>query len=134
MADIFSKQKRRELMAKVKNKDTDIELIIRKRLWQQGYRYRVNYKIAGSPDIAFPTKKVAIFCDGDFWHGKNYKKERSSYKKFWKEKIAVNIKRDRKVNRRLAKEGWKVLRFWKSEIHKEPDKCVERIVRALGET
>lgn len=118
-------------MAKVKNKDTNIELIIRKRLWRLGCRYRVNYKIAGSPDIAFPGKKVAIFCDGDFWHGKNYKKEHSGYKKFWKEKIAVNIERDKRVDRKLKNEDWKVLRFWKSEILKEPDKCVEKIVSAL---
>lgn len=132
MVDIFSPQKRQELMSKVRNKDTDIELLLRRKLWSLGYRYRVNYKVFGRPDIAFPRRKVAIFCDGDFWHGRSYKKDKGGYKKFWREKIADNIKRDKKVNRRLKKEGWTVLRFWKTEILGDVDRCVEKIITHLS--
>lgn len=131
MVDIFPAKQRRELMSKVKNKDTDIELILRKRLWASGYRYRANYKTFGSPDIAFPGKKIAVFCDGDFWHGRNYWEEKSRYKKFWRDKIITNIKRDRKVNKRLRKEGWIILRFWKTEILKNPEQCVKKIAKYL---
>jgi DNA mismatch endonuclease (patch repair protein) len=127
MTDRISIKKRREIMAKVKSKNTDIELILRKLLWNSGYRYRTNYKIFGKPDIAFPKQKIAIFCDGDFWHGKNYEKEKKRYKKFWAEKIYSNIKRDEKVNKELKKAGWKVIRFWKTDILKNPDKCVKKI-------
>lgn len=131
MTDIFSTQKRSELMAKVKNKDTDIELILRKKLWASGLRYKVNYKIFGKPDIVFPKEKVAVFCDGDFWHGRHYKKEKKNYKKFWLDKIATNIKRDKDVNNKLKREGWKVLRFWKTEILRNSDKCIETIKSSL---
>jgi len=127
MADIFSLQKRRDLMSRVKSKNTDIELILRQRLWAAGHRYRIHYKILGKPDIVFPKQKIAIFCDGDFWHGKNYKKEKKNYKKFWLDKIASNIKRDKKVNRELKKNHWKVVRFWKTDILKFPDKCLRAI-------
>ena len=133
MVDVFTQEKRKELMSKVKNKNTDIELKLRKKLWEQGCRYRVNYKVFGNPDIAFPGKRLAIFCDGDFWHGRNYKKEKSNYKKFWVDKIAANIERDKVVNKRLKKEGWRVLRFWKTEILRHSDECVEKIASYLKE-
>lgn len=131
MTDRFSIEKRGELMSKVKSKNTDIELVLRKRLWKLGYRYRANYKVTGSPDIAFPSKKIAVFCDGDFWHGRNYKQEKGKYKKFWKDKIATNIKRDKMVNKHLKQEGWRVIRFWKTEILKDTEKCVDRVLRDL---
>ncbi len=127
MTDRISVEKRRKIMAKVKSKDTNIEVIVRKLLWSSGYRYRINYKIFGKPDIVFPKQKIAIFCDGDFWHGKNYRKEKKVYKEFWKDKILTNIKRDKKVNRTLRKNNWKVVRFWKTDILKNPDKCLKII-------
>lgn len=131
MADILSQEKRNKLMARVKNKNTNIELILRKRFWAKGIRYRINYKIFGSPDIAFPRYKVAVFCDGDFWHGRKYKSDKIKYKPFWQDKIAVNIKRDRRVNMRLKAEGWNVIRFWKTDILKKPDACVKKILKYL---
>lgn len=130
--DYMDITKRQKLMSRVKNKNTDIELTLRRKLWNLGYRYKVNYKIFGRPDIAFPSKKIAIFCDGDFWHGKNFKAEKVKYKKFWQEKILKNIKRDEEVGERLESEGWTVLRFWKSEILENPDKCILEITRALA--
>lgn len=114
-------------MAKVKSRDTNIELILRKLLWSAGYRFRVNYKLFGKPDIAFPKQKLAVFCDGDFWHGRNYRKEKKRYKKFWKEKIATNIKRDKTVNKKLEQMGWQVLRFWKTDILERPEDCIRKI-------
>jgi DNA mismatch endonuclease (patch repair protein) len=133
MADIFTKEKRRELMKKVRNKNTDIELILRKALFKKGLRFRVKNKLFGKPDIIFPSKKVAIFCDGDFWHGKNFKKEGEGYKIFWKNKIKTNIERDSLVNKTLKKNGWKVLRFWKAEIIKNPNECAEKIRNVIIE-
>lgn len=127
MADIFTKEKRSEIMRKVRNKDTNIELILRKELFRKGYRFRVRNSLVGKPDIIFPRQKVAIFCDGDFWHGRNYQKEKKNYKLFWIEKIQINIQRDVKVNKKLKKEGWQVIRFWKSQILKNPENCVKEI-------
>ncbi len=131
MSDIFPKSKRSEIMRRVKNRNTDIELIIRKGLFKRGYRYKLNGNLFGKPDIVFPGKKIAIFCDGDFWHGKNYRKEKKNYKSFWKEKILVNIDRDKEVNKVLKKQGWKVLRFWKTEILKNPEKCIGDIEKFI---
>lgn len=129
--DTLTVEQRSALMRKVKNKNTNIELILRKELFKAGYRFRIKSKVFGKPDIVFQNKKVAIFCDGDFWHGKNYKKEKSNYKQFWISKIDTNIKRDRLVNKKLKNDGWTVLRFWKTEILKSPDKCLEQIDQVL---
>jgi len=131
MTDIFDQNKRKEIMSKVKNKDTDIEMIIRRLLYSKGYRYRVKNKLFGRPDIVFKKYKVAVFCDGDFWHGKNFKKEKKGYKKFWVDKIAGNIKRDSKVNEVLKKEGWKVIRLWKTDILKQSEKSVAKIINKI---
>ncbi len=131
MTDIFTRKKRSEIMSLVKNKNTDIELILRKKLWANGFRFRTNYSILGKPDIVLSKFKTAIFCDGDFWHGRKYKKEGIKYKKFWKNKIETNIKRDKSVNKELKKLGWTVIRFWKSQILKNPDKCVDNITKRI---
>jgi len=127
MSDIFSVKKRSEIMRKVRNKNTNIELILRKALFKDGVRFRVKNKLFGKPDIIISEEKIAIFCDGDFWHGRNFRKEADGYKDFWKEKIRTNIERDILVNKTLEKEGWRVLRFWKTEILKDLDKCVDKV-------
>ena len=129
--DIFTKEKRSEIMRSVKNKNTNIELLLRKALFKRGYRYKVKNSLFGKPDFIFSTQKVAVFCDGDFWHGKNYRKENKNYKKFWKEKIKLNMKRDIAVNSKLEKEGWTVLRFWKTDILKNLLKCADQIGKTL---
>lgn len=125
--DRISVKKRKELMAKVKNKDTDIELMLGAALCTSGIKFSKNFSLLGKPDIVILENKIAVFCDGDFWHGKNYKKEKDSYNDFWKEKIKANIDRDRKVNKELKKEGWKVLRFWETDIYSDPGYCVAKI-------
>ena len=107
-------------MRQVKNKDSEIELLLRNELWKRGYRYRKNVKsIFGHPDIAFIGKKVVVFCDSEFWHGfdwENKKNEIKSRQDFWIPKIERNIQRDNEVNNKLCAEGWLVLRFWGKEI------------------
>ncbi len=127
MTDIFTEEKRSELMRKVRNRNTNIELLLRRALFKKGYRFRLRSKLFGKPDVVFTSQKLAIFCDGDFWHGKNFRKERKNYKEFWVNKIKTNIRRDKLVNKTLRSEGWTVLRFWKTDILKSLKKCVEII-------
>ena len=133
--DKFSKEKRSKIMSSIKSKDSKIEIMLRKALWKRGYRYRINYpEVIGKPDIVFVKKKVAIFCDGEFWHGYDWEKRKyeiKSNQKFWHEKIEKNIKRDEDVNISLNKQGWKVIRFWGKDIEKNLPKCIETIEDAL---
>lgn len=134
--DRLTKEQRHKNMSAVKNKDSKIEKTLRKILWDNGYRYRKNCsKIYGKPDLAFTGKKVAIFCDSEFWHGylwqENKDKIRSN-RDFWIKKIERNMERDKEVNETLKKDGWIVLRFWGNDILKNTRKCFETIVAALG--
>jgi DNA mismatch endonuclease Vsr len=130
-----TEQRRRNMQA-VKNKDSKIEITLRKALWRKGIRYRKNYnKVIGKPDIAMVGKKVAVFCDSEFWHGKNWEKKKQtihSNRDFWINKIERNMERDIEVNESLTSEGWKVLRFWGKDIMKDTAGCIEKIVRVLG--
>ena len=124
-------------MSRVKNKDSAIEVALRKELWSRGLRYRKNVKtVFGKPDIVFVGKKVAVFCDSEFWHGYNWEvkqDEIKSHRDFWIPKIERNIERDKEVNAALEAEGWKVLRFWGDEIKKDVKACADLIVAALKE-
>lgn len=125
-------------MKQVKNKDSDIELMLRKELWKRGLRYRKNVSgITGKPDIVFKRKKVAVFCDSEFWHGydwENRKEDFKSNKEFWISKIERNIERDKEVNKTLEGEGWIVLRFWGRDIKKRCKECADEIQKVLEET
>ena len=120
---------RSENMKRIKSKDTSIEIILRKALWEKGYRYRKNCKdVIGKPDLCFKGKKLAVFCDSEFWHGKYFMEGKyipKTNRKFWIEKLKKNIERDKTVNMKLKENGWTVLRFWESDIRKNTDKCVE---------
>ena len=133
--DNHTPEQRKKNMKAIKNKDSKIEVLLRKELWARGLRYRKNVKsVYGHPDIVFIGKKVAVFCDGEFWHGydwDNKKKEIQSNQEFWIPKIERNIDRDKEVNERLKSEGWTVLRFWGNEILKDADSCVETIQKRL---
>ena len=124
-------------MQQVKNKDSEIEILLRKALWQKGYRYRKNVSgIYGHPDIAFISKKVAIFCDSEFWHGydwENRKKDFRTNREFWIAKIERNIVRDKEVNDFLNNNGWVVIRFWGKEIKKDLQSCVQKIEETIKE-
>lgn len=124
-------------MRRVKNKDSDIELALRRELWSRGIRYRKNVNgIIGKPDIVFVSKKVAVFCDSEFWHGFNWderKKDFKSNQDFWIPKIERNIQRDLEVNEQLKAMGWTVLRFWGRDIKKNCSECADSIERVLRE-
>ena len=121
-------------MRQVKNKDSAIELALRKELWSRGLRYRKNVKtVYGKPDIAFIGKKIAVFCDSEFWHGYDWeerKKDFKSHQEFWIPKIERNMERDREVTAKLEAEGWTVLRFWGKQIKKNLSVCADIIQKA----
>ena len=130
-------EQRHKNMQAIKNKDTKIEIQLRKEVWSRGIRYRKNVKdVFGKPDIVFKSKKIAVFCDSEFWHGYNWKEKQDeikSHRDFWIPKIEKNIKRDKEVNAALEAEGWMVLRFWGNEIKKNVEACADLIVAALKE-
>ena len=138
--DKHTPEQRRKNMRAVKNKDSQIELLLRKELWNRGLHYRKNVnRIYGKPDIAFIGKKIAVFCDSEFWHGYNWeerKKDFKSHQEFWIPKIERNMHRDKEVTERLQSEGWTVLRFWGNDIKKNVSRCadiIEAQVRAAQE-
>ena len=124
-------------MSRVKNKDSQIEKMLRKELWRRGLRYQKNVNgIVGKPDIVFKGKKVAVFCDSEFWHGFNWeerKKDFKSHQDFWIAKIERNIQRDKEVNDQLKAMGWTVIRFWGNEIKKHCSQCADIIENTLKE-
>ena len=137
--DDLTKEQRKKTMSLIRSKDTQIEIMLRKALWKKGYRYRKNVNtIFGKPDIVLPKYKIAIFCDSEFFHGKGWdqlsarilKGDNSSY---WYSKIQRNINRDMEVDRTLRGEGWKVIRFWGSDIKKNLAECVRTVDEAVQE-
>ena len=135
--DKHTPEQRHKNMQAIKNKDSEIELLLRKELWNRGLRYRKNCnKVFGHPDIVFIGKKIAVFCDSEFWHGYNWetkKEEIKSNRDFWIPKIERNIQRDIEVNQKLQNEGWLVIRFWGKEIKKDVSACADLVVKRLEE-
>lgn len=136
--DKLTPEQRKKNMRSIKGKDTSIEMILRKALWKKGYHYgRKNYKnLPGTPDIALTKYKIAIFCDGEFFHGKDWELLKNKLKKsnngeFWIKKISRNRERDDEINKRLSFEGWTVLRFWGEDIKKHTDECVKIIEETI---
>lgn len=122
-------------MKAVKNSGSKIETMLQKELWHRGLRYRKNVKsIYGKPDIAFIGKKIAVFCDSEFFHGydwENKQKEIKSNRDFWIPKIERNIQRDIEVTEKLTSDGWTVLRFWGNDIKKNLQACADEIERVV---
>ncbi|ANU45989.1 very short patch repair endonuclease [Enterocloster clostridioformis] len=137
--DNLTKEQRRKNMQRIKAKDTSIEVKLRKSLWNKGYRYRKNYdRLPGKPDIVLTKYKIAIFCDSEFFHGKDWevlrpRLEKSNNSQYWINKISRNRERDDEINKRLLFEGWTVIRFWGKEISKNVDECVRVIEEAIFE-
>ena len=123
-------------MRKIKAKNTTPEIILRKALWNEGIRYRKENKgITGNPDIAIKKYKLAIFIDGEFWHGYKWQEKKrkiKSNREYWIKKIEKNIARDKKNNLLLKEQDWIVLRFWEHEIKKELNKCVNKVKNAIA--
>lgn len=139
MTDVFSKAKRSEVMSLIRSTNTRPEIAFRKLisslLYPLGYRYRLHYwKLPGKPDVVFVRKKVAIFVDGSFWHGHRLRKGQTNLsREYWLPKIKRNMLRDKSVNRKLRKMGWKVVRVWEHDVRKRPEKILGAVMRSLGE-
>ena len=122
-------------MANVHLKEGKAEVALAKELWRRGFRYRKNYrKLPGSPDIAVLKYHIAIFVDGEVWHGKDWEQKQlrlKSNQEYWKEKIEENIARDRRNDSLLTEMGWKPIHFWEKEVNKSLQSCVDSIMRAI---
>ena len=136
--DVLTPEQRYKAMKNIKSKDTSIEIQLRKALWHKGYRYRKNYKILpGTPDIALTKYKIAVFCDSDFFHGKDWyqilkpRLEKGSNPEYWIKKIERNMERDSKNDKALLFLGWTVIHFWGSEIQKNIEECVKVIEESI---
>lgn len=129
--DRLTPEQRHRNMQSIRSKDTQIEVLLRKELWRRGLRYRKNAKnIFGHPDVAFVGKKIAVFCDSEFWHGYDWENKKLNIKSnqsFWYAKIERNMARDEEVNNKLRTQGWIVLRFWGEEIKKNVAQCADII-------
>lgn len=121
MTDTVTRERRSQIMSKIKSKDSKIETDLRKALWKKGFRFRKNAsKYYGKPDMVLPKYKTVIFVDSCFWHGCRWHcRMPSSNKEYWKKKIARNKERDKEVNRHYKKEGWRVIRVWGHQLKGE---------------
>ena len=122
----------RKRMSKVRLKNGKAETILAKRLWHEGYRYRRNYKkLPGSPDIALTTYRIAVFVDGEFWHGENWEERKAKLKHnrvYWIEKIEENMARDKRVDGQLQEMGWITIHFWEKQVSKHTDECLQAVL------
>ena len=125
----------RKRMSKVKLKNGKAETLLAKRLWSLGHRYRRNYKrLPGSPDIAITKFKIALFVDGEFWHGKDWEIKKQALKhnrEYWIEKIEENIARDKRVDAELLQMGWLPIHFWEKDVLKDSDTCVWAVIEQM---
>ncbi len=139
MADNLTSEQRKKNMQHIKSKDTKIEVKLRKALWKRGFRYRKNYtQLPGKPDIVFMKYKVAVFCDSEFFHGKDWeilkpRLEKSENSQYWLKKISRNRERDEEVNKQLLFQGWTVIRFWGKDILKNTEECIRVIEETIFE-
>lgn len=128
----YTTKKRSKMMGKIHGKNTKPELLFRKALWKKNIRYRINNKkLPGKPDVSIKKYKLAIFIDGEFWHGYDWaqrKTELKSNRLFWIPKIERNMQRDRQVNQMLSEMDYTVFRFWSKEILKDLDRCINDIM------
>lgn len=139
MADVLTPEQRRKNMQNIRANNTSIEVALRKALWNKGYRYRKNCReLPGKPDIVLTKYKIAIFCDGEFFHGKDWevlksRLEKGNNSEFWISKISKNRERDDEVNKKLLFMGWTVIRFWGNDIKRNTDECIKVIEETIFE-
>ncbi|NBH82627.1 very short patch repair endonuclease [bacterium C-53] len=135
--DVLTPEQRRKNMRNIKSKNTEIEVLLQRALWEKGIRYRKNYKnLPGKPDLVILKYKIAIFCDSEFFHGKDWVKlkcqlEKCNNSEFWVNKISRNRMRDEEVNKQLFFQGWTVIRFWGTDIKKHTDECVKVVEETI---
>jgi DNA mismatch endonuclease (patch repair protein) len=139
--DVMTHEQRSKCMSHIRSVDTKPEIFFRKALWKWGIRYRKNVKkLFGKPDIAIKKYKLAIFIDGDFWHGNDWKERHFSsqeellvsYSDLWQKKIRRNIERDKEVTEHYQTNGWTILRFWATEIKKDLNGCIIKTIKTIN--
>ena len=135
--DVLTPKQRKKCMQHNRSKDTRIELALRKALWRKGYRYRKNYGgLPGKPDIVLTKYKIAVFCDSEFFHGKDWEAKKARLEKcsnpgYWIKKIERNMERDAENDRRLWEMGWDVIHFWGQDILKNTEECIKTIEETI---
>lgn len=131
----YTPEQRSRLMSRIRSTDTKPELMLRRALWALGYRYRKDVKsLPGKPDIAIKKYKVAVFVDGEFWHGYNWAEKKPRIQRnreYWIPKIERNMQRDRQNTQALQDKGWTVFRFWEQRLKKDFNTCLEAVVEEL---
>jgi DNA mismatch endonuclease, patch repair protein len=132
-----SSVKASRVASRIKSSNTKAERVLRSTLWRLGFRFRKNVReLPGKPDVVFPRERVAIFCDGDFWHGRNWeerklKLQRGANAAYWIAKIQANIQRDKHHNEELSELNWKVLRLWETDVLENPGEAAAQIAKIL---
>ena len=135
MPDNLTPERRSYCMSRIKGKDTGLEVRVRSELHMRGLRFRKHIKeLPGRPDIVFSNARVAVFVDGDFWHGYRFPSWEIKVSGFWKKKISKNRERDTRNHRKLREMGWTVIRLWQHEVQKDFESCIDRIVSAVRGT
>ncbi|TDU28862.1 T/G mismatch-specific endonuclease [Panacagrimonas perspica] len=133
MADRLTPERRSRLMSRVRSADTDIETSLRSELHRRGLRFRKHVKsLPGRPDIVFGPARVAVFVDGDFWHGWRFREKAQKLPPYWREKIRANRVRDLRNFRLLRRQGWKVVRIWGHSIKADPSAAADRVQRTIA--
>ena len=132
----YTTQKRSKIMSKIRGKNTKPELLFRKALWKKNVRYRIDSKkLPGKPDVSIKKYNLAIFIDGEFWHGYQWDETKEvikSNRSFWVPKIERNMQRDRQVNQELFEMGYTVFRFWSKEILTDLDQCINDVLMFIA--
>jgi DNA mismatch endonuclease, patch repair protein len=130
-------EERAALMSRIRGKNTRPELMLRKLLWNSGIRYRIYYnKLPGKPDLVITKYKLAVFVDGEFWHGYNWEEKKQKIKSntgYWIPKIEKNMVRDSDTNAHLEYLGFRVMRFWQNEIEQNPAACFLKVIGLIEE-
>lgn len=130
--DTVSKRKRSWIMSRVSQKNTPLEKIIQHELRKRKIKFFLHVKtLPGSPDIVFQEKKIAVFVDGDFWHGWRFPVLEHKLTTFWRKKISANRKRDQRNFRKLRSLGWRVVRIWQHQLITDKEKCIHKILNLL---
>lgn len=134
MPDHLTPEQRSRAMKRVKLKDGSLELTVQKALRACGLKFRRHVRsLPGRPDVVFPKQKVAVFVDGDFWHGWRLPAWEQKLSPFWCDKLHANRARDQRNFRKLRALGWKVIRLWQHDVLRDTDACVQRVCTALRE-
>ena len=127
--DTFTREVRREIMSRVRSRDTVPEMLLRRALWKRGGRYRLYRRdLPGTPDVVFVAAKVAVFVDSDFWHGRIPEERLEQMSDYWQRKLRANRRRDENANRQLAEQGWRVVRVTEREVRKDADAVAQHIL------